>query len=82
VLAVVYFGGVATTQEIFHALTPQEHQPQLAIVDSTLIIAPVLGANRKGVSVGVTGLVSNWCQRVRRTLTALLFPHHLQEERE
>jgi hypothetical protein len=38
-LALVYFGGVAATQEIFRALTSQEQQPQLAIVVSTLVIA-------------------------------------------
>jgi hypothetical protein len=38
-LALVYFGGVATTQAIFRALTGQEQQPQLAVVVSTLVIA-------------------------------------------
>jgi hypothetical protein len=38
-LAVVYFGGVTTTQELFRVLTGQEEQPQLAIVVSTLLIA-------------------------------------------
>jgi hypothetical protein len=34
-LALVYFGGIATTEAIFRALTGQEQQPQLAIVVST-----------------------------------------------
>ena len=38
-LALVYFGGVATTEAIFRALTGQEQQPQLAVVVSTLVIA-------------------------------------------
>src|SRR5215216_6816802 len=38
-LALVYFGGVATSQAIFRALTGQEQQPQLAVVVSTLVIA-------------------------------------------
>jgi hypothetical protein len=38
-LALIYFGGVATTQAIFRILTGQEQQPQLAIVISTLVIA-------------------------------------------
>jgi hypothetical protein len=38
-LALIYFGGVATTQAIFRTFTGQEHQPQLAIVVSTLVIA-------------------------------------------
>src|ERR687896_200297 len=38
-LALLYFGGVATTQAIFGALAGQEQQPQLAVVVSTLVIA-------------------------------------------
>jgi hypothetical protein len=38
-LALIYFGGVATTQAIFRALTGQQEQPQLAVVVSTLAIA-------------------------------------------
>ena len=38
-LALLYLGGVATTQAIFRTLTGQEEQPQLAIVVSTLVIA-------------------------------------------
>jgi hypothetical protein len=38
-LALVYFGGVATAQAVFRVLTGQEQQPQLAIVVSTLVIA-------------------------------------------
>jgi hypothetical protein len=38
-LALIYIGGVATTQAIFGALTGQEEQPQLAVVVSTLAIA-------------------------------------------
>jgi hypothetical protein len=45
-LALTYFGGVATTQAIFRALTGQEHQPQLAIVVSTLVIAALFNPLR------------------------------------
>jgi hypothetical protein len=38
-LVAVYFGGVATLQALFRAITGQEQQPQLAIVVSTLAIA-------------------------------------------
>jgi hypothetical protein len=38
-LALVYFGGVTSTQVVFTALTGQEEQPQLTIVVSTLLIA-------------------------------------------
>jgi uncharacterized membrane protein YhdT len=38
-LALVYFGGVTSTQVVFTALTGQAEQPQLTIVVSTLLIA-------------------------------------------
>jgi hypothetical protein len=45
-LALVYFGGVATTQLLFRALTGQQQQPQLAIVVSTLVIAALFNPLR------------------------------------
>jgi len=48
-LALVYFGGVATIQAIFRALTGQEQQPQLAIVVSTLIIAALFNPLRRRI---------------------------------
>ena len=48
-LALVYFGGVATTQAIFRALTAQEQQPQLAIVVSTLAIAALFNPLRRRI---------------------------------
>jgi hypothetical protein len=45
----VYFGGVATTQAIFRALTGQEKQPQLAIVVSTLLIAALFNPLRRRI---------------------------------
>jgi hypothetical protein len=48
-LALVYFGGVATTQVIFRALTGQEQQPQLAIVVSTLVIAALFNPLRRRI---------------------------------
>jgi hypothetical protein len=48
-LALTYFGGVATTQTIFHALTGQEQQPQLAIVVSTLVIAALFNPLRRRI---------------------------------
>ena len=49
VLALVYLGGVATTQAIFRALTSQEQQPQLAVVISTLIIAALFTPSRRRI---------------------------------
>jgi hypothetical protein len=48
-LAAVYFGGVATTQAIFRALTGQEQQPQLAVVLSTLVIAALFNPLRRRI---------------------------------
>jgi len=48
-LALVYFGGVAATQEIFRALTSQEQQPQLAIIVSTLVIAALFTPLRRRI---------------------------------
>jgi hypothetical protein len=48
-LAALYFGGVATTQAIFRALTGQEEQPQLAIVVSTLVIAALFNPLRRRI---------------------------------
>ena len=48
-LALIYFGGVATTQTIFRALTSQEQQPQLAIVVSTLVIAALFNPLRRRI---------------------------------
>ena len=48
-LALVYFGGVATVQAIFRALTGQEQQPQLAVVVSTLVIAALFSPLRRRI---------------------------------
>jgi MYXO-CTERM domain-containing protein len=45
-LVALYFGGVATAQAIFRALTGQEQQPQLAVVVSTLLIAALFNPLR------------------------------------
>jgi hypothetical protein len=43
------FGGVATIQALFQALTAQEDQPQLAIVVSTLVIAALFTPLRRRI---------------------------------
>jgi hypothetical protein len=48
-LALIYFGVVATTQAIFGALTGQEEQPQLAVVVSTLVIAALFTPLRRRI---------------------------------
>jgi hypothetical protein len=47
--ALVYFGGVATTQAVFRSFTGQEQQPQLAIVVSTLVIAALFNPLRRRI---------------------------------
>jgi hypothetical protein len=48
-LALVYFGGVTVVQAVFHTLTGQERQPQLAIVVSTLVIAALFMPLRRRI---------------------------------
>jgi hypothetical protein len=48
-LAAVYFGGVATVEAIFRAVTTQAQQPQLAIVISTLVIAALFNPLRRRI---------------------------------
>ena len=48
-LVVLYFGGVATAQAVFRALTGQEQQPQLAVVVSTLAIAALFNPLRRRI---------------------------------
>ena len=52
-LALVYFGGVATTQMIFRTLTGQQEQSQVAVVTSTLVIAALFNPLRKRVQAFV-----------------------------
>ena len=49
ILAVVYLGGVSATQAIFRAITGQEHQPQVAVVFSTLVIATLFNPLRRRI---------------------------------
>jgi hypothetical protein len=48
-LALVYFGGVAVAEAVFHALTGQEQQSQLAVVASTLAIAALFNPLRRRI---------------------------------
>ena len=48
-LALVYFGGVATTQAIFRALAGQQLQTQFAVVVSTLLIAALFNPLRRSI---------------------------------
>jgi hypothetical protein len=55
-LALVYFGGVATTQALFHALTGQGQFPQIAVVVSTLAIAALFNPLRRRIQASIDRL--------------------------
>jgi hypothetical protein len=77
-LALVYFGGVATTQAIFRTLTGQEQQPQLAVVISTLVIAALFNPLRRRVQSLVDRRFYRRKYDSRKTLEA--FSARLREE--
>ena len=77
-LALVYFGGVATTQSIFRALTGHEQQPQLAVVVSTLVIAALFNPLRRRVQALVDRRFYRKKYDARKTLDA--FSAKLRDE--
>ena len=77
-LALVYLGGVATTQAIFRALTAQEQQPQLAIVVSTLVIAALFNPLRRRIQFFIDRRFYRNKYDARKTLEA--FSAKLRDE--
>jgi len=77
-LALVYLGGVATTQASVRALTGQEEQPQLAIVISTLVIAALFNPLRRGIQSFIDRRFYRRKYDARKTLEA--FSAKLREE--
>jgi len=67
-LLAVYFGGVATTQAVFHALTGQEQFPQLAVVVSTLAIAALFNPLRRRLQASIDRLFYRKKYDAARTL--------------
>jgi hypothetical protein len=77
-LALVYFGGVATTETIFRALTGQQNQPQLAIVVSTLVIAALFNPLRRRIQSFIDRRFYRRKYDARKSLEA--FSSRLREE--
>jgi hypothetical protein len=77
-LALVYFGGVATTQAIFRALTGQEQQPQLSVVVSTLAIAALFMPLRRRIQSFIDRRFYRRKYDARKTLEA--FSAKLRDE--
>src|SRR5215210_4817103 len=69
-LALMYFGGVATTQLVFRALTGQEQQPEIAIVASTLVIAALFNPLRRRIQSSVDRRFYRRKYDARKTLEA------------
>jgi hypothetical protein len=77
-LALIYFGGVATSQAIFGALTGQEEQPQLAVVISTLVIAALFVPLRRRTQAFIDRLFYRRKYDAAKTLEA--FSAKLRDE--
>jgi hypothetical protein len=77
-LALLYFGGVATTRAIFGGLTGQEQQPQLAVVVSTLVIAALFMPLRRRIQSFIDRRLYRRKYDARKTLEA--FSAKLRDE--
>ena len=77
-LALVYFGGVATTQTLFRALTGQAEQSQLAVVVSTLAIAALFNPLRRRIQAFIDRLFYRRKYDAARTLEA--FSYRLRDK--
>jgi len=67
-LALVYFGGVTTTQFVFRALTGQQQQPQLTIIVSTLVIAALFNPLRRRIQAFIDRRFYRSKYNARKTL--------------
>jgi hypothetical protein len=77
-LALIYYGGVAATQAIFRTFTGQEEQPQIAVVDSTLVIAALFNPLRRRIQSFIDRRFYRRKYDARKTLEA--FSAKLRDE--
>ena len=77
-LALVYFGGVVTTQTLIRTITGQDRLPQLAVVISTLAIAAMFNPMRRRVQNLIDHLFYRRKYDAARTLEA--FSRNLREK--
>jgi hypothetical protein len=77
-LALVYFGGIASIQTLFQALTGQAEQSQLAVVVSTLAIAALFNPLRRRIQAFIDRLFYRRKYDAAKTLEVFTF--RLREE--
>ena len=77
-LALIYLGGVTTTQAVFRTLAGQEEQAQMIIVASTLIIAALFNPLRRRIQAFIDRRFYRRKYDARKTLEA--FSSKLRDE--